>query len=159
MVMGYVFYGVAQSLAVDRKHSKYKLRACKMNTPNLIAVYAGLITIPGLILWTCISGYLGYFQLAELLKHFKKSPVVLGSIWLRDAGTTNVVLLIYTITQVVTFPAPHLKNGGLSYEDLTNIPSTLRRQLITLHWMHHLLLAAGVMFSFPFMLYEWISKT
>lgn len=123
----------------------------------MIVGYAGLVILPVTTLWLGVSWYIGYVKLDQTLKYFQNSPVILNSVWLRNCGARNMLILVSTIATSVARPKHHLETGQLSQADLNNLPVSLRRKLIAMHWTHWGVIIGLIIFSLPFVLYEWAS--
>ncbi|OLF54489.1 hypothetical protein [Pseudomonas chlororaphis] len=113
------------------------------STHDFLALLGGVLIV-GLFVWIGVCLYLAYTRLDEMLERLKHCSAVMNRAPLRHGGPLGKVLLVGGISGIVTFPGIYLKHGGVSADDLSEFPASLKKKLAVLQWCGIGLLLGGV---------------
>lgn len=105
-----------------------------MNIPEIVFGCMGGIVMVFTFVWIGVALHLAYTRMDEMLEHLKNCTAIMTRAPLRHGGPWGKLLLVGGISGIVTFPGFYLKHGGVSVEDLENLPVLLKRKLAILQW-------------------------
>lgn len=105
-----------------------------MTTAEFAVGWLCVVVIVGMFVWVGIALHMAYTQLDLMLTHLKNCSAIMIRAPLRQGGPWGKLLLVGGISGIVTFPGFYLKRGGMSVEDLSNLPVALKRKLAVLQW-------------------------
>ncbi|MEB0044837.1 MULTISPECIES: hypothetical protein [unclassified Pseudomonas] len=118
-----------------------------VSTADYIFLSIALINFGGMLIWIGVCLHLAYTRMDEMLERLKNCSAIMRRAPLRYAGPWGKLLLVGGISGIVTFPGIYLKHGGVSVEDLSNFPVSLKRKFAVLQW------AAMVLLTIMFLLF------
>lgn len=113
-----------------------------MTTAYVISAYIGGGIILGLFIVEGIALYWEMTLKQELLSYFSNSPGILTKATSKRDSLILKLMFIGAIAGAVAQPAGYIKRGELSADDLQNLPLSLKRKLVIMHWTVTGLLAA-----------------
>ena len=112
---------------------------------TVISLLCGLGVL-GIWIWIAIALHMAYTKMDLILQLLKNSSAVRERAFLNNSGPWGKLLLIGGVSSIVTFPGFFLKRGGISTEDLANLPLPTKRKLVALHWSVIALLTSTTIF-------------
>lgn len=112
---------------------------------TVVSLLCGL-AIFGMWIWIAIALHMAYTKMDLLLDLLRDSSAIRDRAFLNSGGPWGRLLLIGGVSGFVTFPGFFLKRGGISTEDLANLPLPTKRKLVALHWSVIALLTSTTIF-------------
>ncbi|MGY2292473.1 hypothetical protein ACW9H6_22200 [Pseudomonas sp. SDO528_S397] len=106
-----------------------------LNIADKVFLSIVLVDFAGIFIWIGVCLHLAYTQMDLMLAHLKNCSAIMSRAPLRHGGPWGKLLLIGGISGIVTFPGFYLKRGGMSVEDLENLPAPLKRKLLIIQWV------------------------
>lgn len=115
-----------------------------MTIAEFVLGWLCVVVIVGMFVWIGIALHMAYTKMELMLAHLKNCSAVMTLAQFRQGGPWGKLVLVGSISGFVTFPNFYIKRGGVSAEDISNFPRSLKRKLIVLQWSVITLLLAMV---------------
>jgi hypothetical protein len=113
-----------------------------MSTLRIIHGYIGGAILLGLLTIEGIALYWARTRTKDFIKYFSNFPLLLSKTTTKEDGLILKLMFIGAIAGCVACPTGYIQRGEVSAEDLQNLPASIKKRLVIMHWTLMGLLAA-----------------
>lgn len=115
-------------------YGRSDLCAYQMTTAMTVASLLCGLGVLGIWIWIAVALHIAYTKMELVLELLKNSSAIKERAFLNNSGPWGKLLLIGGVSGIVTFPGFFLKQGSINTEDLSNLPQSMKKKLVALHW-------------------------